>query len=175
MIPAWYMTFRRGHSGGLDRIGGIPTHLPPDFPRSPDPDSSLVFLAQFECHPERLALPDTFLLQVYLHVTGGMETPVVIRVGHDAEENVDGVGVPYPDVVPHDVEWTYREDPDESMESDRSLAEAKVWGCCYYFDALEPGERLLLNLTEEPGRFDFGGDELMFAINESNDIIWFGV
>ena len=32
MIPAWYMKFIPGHHGTLDRMGGLPSHLPPVFP-----------------------------------------------------------------------------------------------------------------------------------------------
>ena len=173
VIPAWYMKFTLGHRGSLDRVGGLPTHLPPAFPRSADGERPLMFIGQFHCHPDRLVLGDTFLLQVYQDVPHGLPDPVVIRVPRDAPRNTQQLGTPAPGVLPHDIEWEYREDPDESDEHNLELAASKLWGRCYFGD-LAPGERLLLFLDEQPAGFNFGGDELMLAITEVNEIVWVG-
>jgi hypothetical protein len=77
-------------------------------------------------------------------------------------------------VIPHDIAWEYRDDPDESDEDSQELAASKLWGKCYFDHALESGERLLLFLDEQPAGFNFGGDELILAINRDNEIIWVG-
>ena len=79
-------------------------------------------------------------------------------------------GTPDPEVIPHDIEWEYREDPDEATDDQVELAASKIGGACYFSHALDPSERLLLFLDEDPANFNFGGDELMLAINESGAI-----
>ena len=58
-----YMRFVSGHHGSLDRVGGIPTHLPPE-----DLGGNLAqmyFVGQFYCSESRLNLPGTLCLQIY--------------------------------------------------------------------------------------------------------------
>ena len=173
MIPAWYMKFVPGHRGALDRVGGLPTHLPPQWPSSPT-GRPLRFEAQFECDGIRLSLPDTFLLQIYRDDPCQNPDPVVIRVPFDATENTDQIGISDPDAIPHDIEWVYGEDPDDPDPENTDTAASKLWGVCYFSRVIESGERLLLFLDEDPVGFNFGGDELMLAIDDHNNIFWVG-
>jgi hypothetical protein len=130
----------------------------------------LRFLAQFYCDGIRLRLDDALCLQVYQDEPDGDPIPVVVRVPLGAELNIAQLGTPNPDVVPHDIEWEYREDPDEATDEQVELAASKIGGACYFPHALDPGERLLLFLDEDPANFNFGGDELMLAIKENGEI-----
>jgi hypothetical protein len=150
-------------------VGGLPTHLPPDFPTG-DADRPLLFLAQFYCDGTRLRLDGALCLQVYQDIPDGDPIPVIVRVPHGAELNSAGLGIPDPEVVPHDIEWEYREDPDEAPDWKDDLAASKIGGLCYFSHAIDSGERLLLFLDEDPANFNFGGDELMLAINEAGEI-----
>jgi hypothetical protein len=132
----------------------------------------LRFEAQIHCDGVRLKLDNTFLLQVYRDDPCEDPVPVVVRVPFGAKPNSEQVGTPDPDAAPHDIEWDYREDPDERTADNLELAASKLWGVCYFSQVVNPGERLLLFLDEKPVGFNFGGDELMLAIDESGDIHW---
>jgi hypothetical protein len=134
----------------------------------------LRFVAQFHCDGVRLKLDDTFLLQVYRDDPCENPVPVVVRVPQGAELNSRQFGTPDPDAAPHDIEWEYREDPEETSDDSLELAASKLWGVCYFSHALNAGERLLLFLDEKPVGFNFGGDELMLAIDDSGSIHWVG-
>ena len=181
MVPAHYMIFRPGHHGSLDRLGGLPTHLPPrfltaadsmapEFERPAEPGPPMRFLAQFYCDPVHLPLPDTLCIQLYQSGPEYEPWPAYIRVPHGAKLNTEGLGVPAPEVIPHDVAWEQRDDPDQATVDDDDLAKSKVGGTCYFSDCLDPGEKLLLQLRQQPGGFHFGGYTLVLAINEQGVI-----
>ena len=71
-----------------------------------------------------------------------------------------------------DIEWEYRDDPDSSEQLER--VDSKLWGTCFFSGVIGDGERLLLTLDEDPAGFNFGGDELMLAINGVGEIFWVG-
>jgi hypothetical protein len=172
MVAAWYMKFRDGHSGCLDRVGGLPTHLPPKWPRSSDGERDLRFLAQVHCDGTRLSLGETFLLQIYQDIPEGDVGPVVVKLAHDAKQNARNEGQPDPGVKPFDIQWEYREDPDDSEQIER--VDSKLWGTCFFSRVIGEGKRLLLTFDEDPACFNFGGDELMLAINGAGEIFWVG-
>lgn len=169
MIPAWYMSFVPGSHGALDRVGGVPTHLPPSFPTNSE-GRPLRFLAQFYCDPVRFRLEGTLCLQIYQDLADDDPIPVIVRVPLSAELNELQLGMPAADIAPHDIEWSYQEDPDQSDDDLVELASSKVGGVCYFHHALNPGERLLLFLKEEPVGFNFGCGELILAIDSAGQI-----
>ena len=115
------------------------------------------FLAQFYCDPMRLPLADTLCLQIYQCDPEEDPWPAFVKVPLDAQLNIEGLGIAQPGVVPHDIEWEVRSDPDEASMGDVELAKSKTGGTCYFDGCLDPGERLLLQLQEYPGDLDFGG------------------
>jgi len=169
MIPAWYMKFVPGHHGALDRVGGLPSHLPPAFPQN-HAGRPLRFLAQFYCDGARLNLPGVLCLQVYQDEPDGDPIPVPVFIPVGAEPNTGQLGAADPRVIPHDIEWEYREDPDEPTDEQVKVAASKLGGACYFAHALNPGERLLLFLDEQPADFNFGGDEFMLAVNQVGEV-----
>lgn len=171
MVSAWYMKFVEGHHGSLDRVGGLPSHLPANYPTFEG--TQLQFVAQFQCDDRRLRVGDSFLVQIYRgDPCLSVADPVVVFVPHGAPENSEAVGVPDPDAKPHDVHWELRHDPDngDSLED----LESKLWGTCYFGGIVPDGYRLFLSLCEMPADFNFGGDELMLAIDETRGVLWIG-
>lgn len=167
MVPAWYMQFVPGHHGAADRIGGLPTHLPPSFPISGD-GRPLRFLAQFECDGVRLAIPGTQFLHVYQDDPEYGPWPIIVPVPNGAAENNARAGQEQPGVAAFDVAWEYREDPLEAGDDDVGLAQSKAGGTCYFLDAVQPGERLLLQLRQYPAGINFGGYTMVVTVAGGN-------
>jgi hypothetical protein len=166
MVPAWYMQLIPGHHGALDYVGGLPTHLPPDFPVSDDTGLPLRFLAQFQCDSQRLSVANTRFLQIYQDDPEYGPMPVIVLVGQEAFENVQKLGTAQPGVLPHDIGWEAREDPETRTTDDVHLAKSKAGGTCYFRNKIRPGERLLLQLREYPAEINFGGYTMVIAVNE---------
>jgi hypothetical protein len=170
VVPAWYMRFTPDHMGSPDRVGGLPSHLPPAFPLSPHTGRPMGFLAQFYCHPERLPLPDLLCLQVYQVLEDYDPFPAIVAVPVGAAENVAGDGVSKPGVRPHDIAWEGRPDPDAVDPWQTELAESKAGGVCYFSDCLRVNEQLALQLSEQPCGLNFGGYTLVVAVGTGGQI-----
>ena len=127
-------------------------------------------LAQFVCDGERLPVPGARFLQVYQDDPELDPLPVVVCVPDGARANAEGIGAAPPRVLPHDVAWEYREDPDEATDDDVDLAQSKAGGTCYFIDVIQPGERLLLQLRQFPAQFNFGGYTMVVSIGEDRTI-----
>lgn len=166
MRTAYYMSFVAGHRRGLDRTGGLPTRLPPEFPRCSNSGEEMAFLAQFSTSPERLDLPSTFCIQLYQCVDvdeGDDPLPVAVRVPIGAPPSREHQGRVHPSVGRFEIEWEARDDPDEipvgpdPSEEELRLTGSKMGGTPYHDDALEPGATFLIQLREEPAGFNFAG------------------
>lgn len=127
-------------------------------------------MAQFYCDGTRLNLPGILCLHLYQDEPDGDPIPVPVLVPLDATPNDARLGVTDPRVHPHDITWEYREDPDEASDEQLEVCASKIGGTCYFSHALETGERLLMFLSERPGNFNFGGDELMLAVNHAGAV-----
>lgn len=149
------MIFHEGHRGSKDRLGGLPSHLPSEFPISPVTGDELPFLAQFYCESPHLPFPDILCLQLYQSQREDEETiPTLVVVGHGAPPNENQKGTGLDSIAPYDVSWEYREDPDEP-EFGSDVVKSKSMGVDY-FCVLDADETLVLQLTEQPGGFSFG-------------------
>jgi hypothetical protein len=153
-----------GHHGALHRLGGLPSHLPPAFPRNPE-GRPLRFLAQFACG-ERLPLPGGGYLQRYQDDPAYDPQPVAVLVPAGAPENTGGAGESQPGVLPFDVAWERRDDPALATDDAVELTASKAGGTCYFLNALRPGERLLLQLRQFPAEYNFGGYTAVVAVGE---------
>lgn len=156
MTPAFYMRFTAGHHGAPDRIGGLPTHMPPSIPVSSATGKEMAFLGQFYSAPDRLNLGDALGIHLYQELEDS-PLPIAIQVPRGAIENTAGLGVPMPGVLPFDVEWEYQEDPDTVGDDQTELAMSKAGGICYFWGVVGMGERLVLQLRQGPAGFNFGG------------------
>lgn len=157
MPTAHYMRFVEGHSGGADRLGGLPTHLPQSFPCAASTGKPMTFLAQFYCRPGRLDLAGGLCLHLYQGPEEDEPCPVAVLVPIDAAENLAALGLHREHAPCFDVVWEERQDPDEAEDHQTELAASKAGGTCYFWDLVQPGERLLLQLRQQPGGFNFGG------------------
>ncbi|MEM7479057.1 MAG: hypothetical protein AAF483_29080 [Planctomycetota bacterium] len=177
MTPAWYMKFHEGQDiNSLDRVGGLPTHLLEEWPTLDG--EPMVFIAQFSCHAERLPFSDTLAIQIYQEdPDNGCSEPYIYRMPLDAPKNAGGIGHAYEGPVPHAITWEYREDPEafdfDADDWERQF-ESKPWGCPTFPDILENGQRFFMHLNEEPAGLNFGGDELLLAIDSDENVIWTG-
>jgi hypothetical protein len=151
------MRFIAGHHGARDRIGGLPSHLPPAPSIYPETGKERAFLGQFYCSPGRLEVEGALCIHLYQDPDEDEPCPAVVVVPTNAAENRTALGVANPRIKPFDIEWDYREDPDESDSDAVELTESKAGGTCYFSDTVRKNETLLLQLLQRPGGFNFGG------------------
>jgi hypothetical protein len=179
MKPAWYMHFSEGRGGGggggggdgLDKIGGLPTHLPENIPICKLTCEPLAFIAQFYCTKDRLSIPNTLCVQLYQELEDE-PLPVALRVAFDARENQEQLGLAHPSIQQMRIDWEFRSDPDQIPDSfeftdeERQLMESKVGGVPYYTDDELPfGHLYLFQLREEPAGFNFADRTAIVTMN----------
>jgi hypothetical protein len=83
--------------------------------------------------------------------------PVAVIVPKGAAENTRNLGVANSRIKSFDIEWDYREDPDQAASDDVDLTGSKAGGTCYFSDVVRPDEVLVLQLRQFPAGFNFGG------------------
>jgi len=175
MAHSHYMRFTTAIGHSLDRIGGLPTHLPPEFPRCPFSGEPMSFVAQFHVVEPRLSVRDARLIQIY-QCLDDEPWPIAITLGRDAPENTEDLGVIQPLLDPAAIEWNLVNEPVEPgdwdavetlpLEEEGRLQSSKAGGFCYYDSAIDAGEQFLLQLCEpDPLRRVFGGQTLVLLLN----------
>lgn len=171
MNPAWYMCFSAGGDNDVDKIGGLPTHLPEVFPVCNSTGEELAFIAQIYCTNERLAVPNTLCVQLYQDLEDD-PLPVAIRLPLGAKANSENVGCVHPDIRRLRIDWQLEHDPDEVPDSleltdnERRLMESKVGGTPYYTDdELPQGHTYLFQLCEDPGGFNFADRKVIVTMD----------
>ena len=89
-----YMEFAKAYTGKQNKYGGVPTHLPPQWPVDKQ-GNKMAFLCQLYCDGEMLDIPDTLCIQLYQLVIDGeaASDPIVIQVPVGAKENIEKEGV----------------------------------------------------------------------------------
>jgi len=157
MRSAQYMVFQEGHHGSLDRLGGLPTHLPPTRSSYPETGRERAFLAQFYCVPGRFELDGVLCVQFYQDPDEDEPCPAVVTVPVGSPLNDQNSGVANPRIRHFDIRWEPRKDPDEATDDDVVLTESKAGGTCYFHDTVQAGETMLLQLRQRPAGFNFGG------------------
>lgn len=175
MSKVFYMKFEKMHRGALDKVGGLPTHLPPCFPVSTFTGKQLGFLFQLYCDSNKLQVEGALCIQVYQSIdvdNGDDGEPVIIKVPLDAPLNDRNLGTIHPEVSEYDVLWEEGKEPDylpdyldDSIESYKML-ESKLGG------AVPPefiNEKFLGWITEEPVNFNFGG-LLCIVLNDNGEL-----
>ncbi len=128
------------------------------------------FVAQFYGESPILAFADLLCIQVYQDLEDYDPLPVVVTVPQGARENRTNLGLAKPGVIPHSISWEYREDPDLVEDWRVDLAKSKSGGTCYFLDCIQPGERLLLQLEQQPCGLNFGGYTLVLSLTKSGQI-----
>lgn len=165
------MRFSEGEYDCLDKIGGLPTHLPEIFP-----SENLSFIAQIYCTPERLAIPDSLCVQLYQEEDGD-PLPVAIRLPIGARENREKWGRAHSDIRHFRIDWDLRDDPDDipvsidDIVDECKLMESKVGGTPFYTDDELPlGHVYLLQLSEHPAGLNFA-DRMAIVTMDSDGFL----
>jgi hypothetical protein len=151
------MKFVPGHHGRQDQVGGLPTHLPPEFPRSPNTGKEMAFLAQLYCDSVRLPIDEALCVQLYQGLEDYEPLPVAIVLRKDAPLNESKHGTLNPEIEFFEIEWALREDPEFFDDWQTDLALSKAGGVCYFMNTVDEHESLLLQVNELPVGFNFGG------------------
>jgi hypothetical protein len=171
MPTAYYMRFMKGHHGALDRIGGLPSHVPLAFPRCPYSGQEMAFLAQIYCARPRFSLPETLCVQLYQRQGVGQgddPCPVAVRVPLGAPVNTGNQGTCQPRIILHDITWEERIDPESEPDfpEDLPLYESKIGGICLHSYLFSESDCFLMQLKEEPGNFNFAGRTCIMCLSE---------
>jgi hypothetical protein len=69
-----------------------------------------------------------------------------------------------------DIEWEEQDDPDEPEDWQTDLAASKAGGTCFFWDVIQTGERLVLQLRQQPGQFNFGSYTAVVVETETGQI-----
>jgi hypothetical protein len=168
MREAHYMKMRsqsEEEAGDFDRIGGLPTYLPPKFPTSLEFGTEYCFLMQI-LSMDRLGLKGWRCLQLYQsgEVDDGDDpAPVALLVPEDAPTNDHQLGRACDTLRPCRIDWEFRQDPDEFPRTAgvtdqlTSLLKSKLGGVPPAMNPPIDHARFLGQVAEEPFGFNFGG------------------
>lgn len=137
MTPAYYATYQPGHHGTRDRIGGVPSHLPPQYPACAKCDEPLVFIMQLYVDDKDLFDDRWLALQLYKcdpcceHLLIAVDKGARLNTQHEGvpmsqiEWQTSSMGVPYSRVdwggyvQWQGILWERREDPHPTHEIDQ--------------------------------------------------------
>jgi hypothetical protein len=163
MRRVYYMKFVKCNKGSLDRVGGLPTHLPPYFPKSSLTGKELGFLFQIYCDNEKLQLPETLCIQVYQSVdinNGDDGEPIIVKVPINSPINNEMKGTISPELAQYDIEWEEGNEPDALPDFMNCSPEHLKWMNSKLGGALPPefNDRIFIGwIAEHPCDFNFGG------------------
>lgn len=168
MPIAHYMRFvaAAGHElGEFDRVGGLPTHLPTEFPTSTEFGTEYRFLMQL-LSVERVGLRNCRCLQLYQSAElelGDDPLPSVVVVPWNSPKNQERRGRAWDALPLCRVDWDVRVDPARVPSTSGvteelvRLLESKIGGVPPLVDPPLLGARFLGQIAEEPCGFNFGG------------------
>lgn len=133
MLPSYHMVFDQTYSGGLNKHGGLPTHLPEEWPQMEGSD--LTFLFQIYCEDEKLIIPNTLCIQGYQLIEDGDYNSdiVILPLPLDAKENTAHIGLADPNFAEGDIsfqEVMEYEDYDWNIRNQIAVFGSKLQGWC---------------------------------------------
>lgn len=185
---SYRMRFCNEYTGELNKFGGLPTHLPPVWPKD-EAGTKLTFLCQLYCDGVKLAIEDTLCIQVYQWVVNGDEgsDPIVVQVPIGAKENLRGEGISHPylqegDIIFEEVtEDVVEEHADVALEDEKGifLCNSKLKGW-YREDNITP-DNFLGMISDGDGPIPIKGSspfnwgcqyELVFYLDEFGKVAW---
>ena len=171
MKTSYHMVFNKDYSGGLNKYGGQPTHLPKEWPQIEG--CNLSFLFQLYCDEEKLMIPDTLCIQGYQLIENGDYNSdiVIVQLPLDAEENTAHKGLVASDISEGDILFQKvleYDEYDENIRNNIPVFCSKLQGWCPE-ELLENGKFLGQLYDEDP--FVIGANYTMcLFLNDENQI-----
>lgn len=187
---SYRMYFCNEYTGKLNKFGGLPTHLPPEWPKDQHGKDKLTFLCQFYCDVEKLVIENILCIQLYQWVDGNGDEgsdPIIVTVPVGAKENLQGEGRSHPDLREGDI--AFEEVLEEVLEKDDHVTlvdknglylwsnKLKGW---FHEDNITP-DNFLGMIRDGDGHipvkgsspFNWGcGYNLVFYLNKEGQVVW---
>ena len=180
MINVHYMRLGRREEDRLsclDRVGGLPSYLPKEFPRSAEFGTEYCFLMQI-VSLERFGLAGASL---QLYQSGEVDKgddprPIVLLLPIDAPFNIEKLGRECEMIERQTIEWeTGGEGPLPTSGVSAELMKAvrsKAGGVPPFVVAPRSGLQFIGQISEAPFGFNFGGSILtLWRQNGVNEIV----
>lgn len=179
---SYYMEFDNKYTGNLNKYGGLPTHLPTQWPIVDKYGDEMTFICQLYCDYKILSIPNTLCIQVYQLIMNGVEasSPIIVQVPIGAKENVNKIGLcsenlPEGDINFKEVEEEIPPNFDEFIDQNGIyLLSSKLGGYCpieevkqdVFLGTIHDGEGGIYS------PFSWGsGYSLVVYLNEDNQVI----
>ena len=105
---SYRMYFCDEYTGQLNKFGGLPTHLPPTWPKDTSGEDDLAFLCQLYCDGIKLEIKNVLCIQIYQWVDSNGDEggdPVVVAVPIGAGENLNKEGIHHPMLPEGDIRF----------------------------------------------------------------------
>ena len=179
---SYYMEFDSKYTGNLNKYGGLPTHLPTQWPVTDQDGDEMTFLCQLYCDDKMLSIPDTLCIQVYQLVINDLEAsdPIIVQVPIGAKENVDKRGIPCKRLPEGDIKFKeVREEINEESikrlvdQNDNHLVSSKLGGWCPSEDVEQDAFLGAIHDGDYFSPFNWGcGCSLIMYLNEDNQVVW---
>ena len=144
MVNAYYAEYVHGHHGALDRIGGLPTHVPSFSPRCECADP-IPFLLQLYFQGKQLSFVPRELMAIQLYSCSKCICTEVVPIALDAPLLDAAEQTPCVSEIDktlwRDIRWVDRDDPQPTRDVDpfwdgddirpeyRHLLDDKLGGC----------------------------------------------
>lgn len=178
---AYYMEFDSKYTRNLNKYGGLPTHLPSNFPIVDEYGHEMTFLCQFYCDGKILSIPDTLCIQIYQLFMDGCEAsdPVIIQVPLGAKKNTEELGIA--DVYLGEGDINFKEVWEEiTKESAGELEDkngvflqaSKLGGWCPVAEIRDKKFLGLIGDGDAFSPFNWGGVDLFMFLNEADQVKW---
>lgn len=146
MTTAYYAKYSPGHHGARDRIGGLPTYLPPQYPTCHECNEPLTFIMQLYVDDKDLFDDSWLALQLYECDRDSCYDQLLIAIDKSARLNTANEGVPLSQIdwqqssmgVPYsrvewggyvhwqDITWEKRDDPEPTDDLDQFLDDGEL-------------------------------------------------
>ena len=188
IYKSYRMYFCNEYTGQLNKFGGVPTHLPPTWPKDESGDE-LTFLCQLYCDGEKLTVENTLCIQLYQWVKNGEEgsDPIIVPVSIGARENLHGEGLRHPKLQEGDIK--FEEVMEEVVEKHANATLEDENGLYLWYSKLKgwfneddiTSDNFLGMINDGAGctpikgssPFNWGcGYKLVFYLNEAGNVAW---
>lgn len=178
---SYYMEFDSKYTGNLNKYGGLPTHLPSQWPVDKYGDE-MTFLCQLYCDDKKLSIPGTLCIQIYQLIIDDEEAsdPIIVQVPIGAKENIDKIGLSFNRVHEGNINFkeVQEEINEESIEkledqNGNHLVSSKLGGWCPSEDVQQDAFLGSIHDGDYYSPFCWGcGYILIMYLNKDNQVMW---